>query len=41
MSWAPGYFWEFFVVYHAGLGIVMIAYLLRLHREIGQPAARG
>ena len=40
-SWATGYFWEFFVVYHAGLGIVMVGYLLRLRREIGEPAAQG
>ena len=35
-SWATGYFWEFFVIYHAALGIVMSGYLFRLYREIGR-----
>lgn len=34
-SFATGTFWEFFVIYHTGVGLVLIAYLIKLSREAG------
>jgi len=36
VAWATGFFWEFFIVYHAVVAVMLAAYMVSLHRQFGR-----